>query len=164
MKNLAQPTEGWKVVVRIKKIILQSLKCCDFFVCWLCWCVSGVWGPHLIVVPTSVMLNWEMELKKWCPAFKILTYYGTPKERKQKRVVGILLLFLGVFVWFILSKDLFVRIYLLFKKALFSVLGVDETKCLPYMYNLLQISCSRSPIFQEETMEIYDFGWGIICF
>lgn len=45
----------------------------------------GNWGPHLIIVPTSVMLNWEMEFKKWCPAFKILTYYGTQKERKHKR-------------------------------------------------------------------------------
>lgn len=48
-------------------------------------CVKGNWGPHLIIVPSSVMLNWEMEFKKWCPGFKILTYYGTQKERKLKR-------------------------------------------------------------------------------
>ena len=51
---------------------------------WLV-CEEGVWGPHLIVVPTSVMLNWEMECKKWCPAMKLLTYYGSAKERKAKR-------------------------------------------------------------------------------
>ena len=49
-------------------------------------CEKEIWGPHLIVVPTSVMLNWEMELKKWAPAFKIITYYGNQKERRLKRV------------------------------------------------------------------------------
>jgi len=47
--------------------------------------LKEIWGPHLIVVPTSVMYNWEREFKKWCPAFKILVYHGTQKERKQKR-------------------------------------------------------------------------------
>jgi E1A-binding protein p400 len=49
-------------------------------------CVKGNWGPHLIIVPSSVMLNWEMEFKKWCPGFKIMTYYGSQKERKMKRI------------------------------------------------------------------------------
>ena len=51
-------------------------------------CEKGIWGPHLIVVPTSVMLNWEIEIRRWCPAFKIITYYGSPKERKIKRQVS----------------------------------------------------------------------------
>lgn len=66
--------------------------------------VTGNWGPHLIIVPTSVMLNWEMELKKWCPAFKILTYYGSQKERKQKRT--------GMFCVFIMSAFPFEEEYI----------------------------------------------------
>lgn len=48
-------------------------------------CEKHIWGPHLIVVPTSVMLNWEMEFKKFAPGFKVLTYYGSPQERARKR-------------------------------------------------------------------------------
>ncbi|SPO30146.1 related to SWR1 - DEAH-box protein, putative RNA helicase [Ustilago trichophora] len=49
-------------------------------------CDKGVWGPHLVVAPTSVMLNWEVEFKKFLPGFKILSYYGNQKERKEKRI------------------------------------------------------------------------------
>ena len=48
-------------------------------------CEKHIWGPHLIIVPTSVMLNWEMEFKRFCPGFKVLTYYGNPTQRKEKR-------------------------------------------------------------------------------
>lgn len=44
-----------------------------------------IWGPHLIVVPTSVLLNWEMEFKRFAPGLKVLVYYGSPQQRKEKR-------------------------------------------------------------------------------
>lgn len=45
----------------------------------------GVWGPHLVIVPTSVILNWDLEFKMWCPGLKVLTYFGSAQERAAKR-------------------------------------------------------------------------------
>ncbi|CAE7730218.1 dom [Symbiodinium sp. CCMP2592] len=44
-----------------------------------------VWGPHLVVVPTSLLMNWVKELQKWAPGLKVCAYYGNAKERRDKR-------------------------------------------------------------------------------
>ena len=46
---------------------------------------KGIWGPHLVIVPTSVIVNWEVELKRFCPGLKALCYYGSAKRRKELR-------------------------------------------------------------------------------
>jgi SNF2-related domain len=34
-------------------------------------------GPHLIVVPSSVLSNWQKELTKFCPALQVAVYHGS---------------------------------------------------------------------------------------
>ncbi|XP_063820734.1 E1A-binding protein p400 isoform X2 [Pseudophryne corroboree] len=46
---------------------------------------EGVWGPHLIVVRSCNVLKWELELKRWCPALKLLLYFGNQRELRKKR-------------------------------------------------------------------------------
>ena len=60
---------------------LQTISLLSYLACY-----KGIWGPHLIIVPTSCLVNWESEIKRFCPAFKVLTYYGSAKRRKELRV------------------------------------------------------------------------------
>ncbi|XP_053327520.1 E1A-binding protein p400-like isoform X2 [Spea bombifrons] len=46
---------------------------------------EGVWGPHLIVVRSCKLLKWELEFKRWCPALKLLLYFGSQRELRRKR-------------------------------------------------------------------------------
>ncbi|XP_076302965.1 LOW QUALITY PROTEIN: SWI/SNF-related matrix-associated actin-dependent regulator of chromatin subfamily A containing DEAD/H box 1 homolog [Lasioglossum baleicum] len=43
-------------------------------------------GPHLIVVPSSTMENWNNELDRWSPSLKVVQYYGSQEERKEMRL------------------------------------------------------------------------------
>ena len=43
-------------------------------------------GPNLIVVPTSVLPNWEREAEKFVPKLRRLTIYGTRREGMFKRI------------------------------------------------------------------------------
>ena len=40
----------------------------------------GVKGPHLVVVPTSLLFNWEQELARFAPRLKVHVYSGNDRE------------------------------------------------------------------------------------
>lgn len=48
-------------------------------------CNEGNWGPHLVVMRSCNILKWELELKRWCPGLKTLSYVGSHRELKAKR-------------------------------------------------------------------------------
>lgn len=44
-----------------------------------------VWGPFLVIAPSSTLFNWQQEIKKFCPSLRPLPYWGTLKQRKTIR-------------------------------------------------------------------------------
>ncbi|KAL2759144.1 hypothetical protein ACRALDRAFT_2100967, partial [Sodiomyces alcalophilus JCM 7366] len=44
-----------------------------------------IWGPFLVVAPASTLHNWEQEVRKFVPEFKILPYWGSAGDRKVLR-------------------------------------------------------------------------------
>ncbi|KAI9895358.1 hypothetical protein PsorP6_019002 [Peronosclerospora sorghi] len=39
-------------------------------------------GPHLVVVPSSVLNNWKRELSWIAPTLRVVTYHGTKEHRR----------------------------------------------------------------------------------
>ncbi|BGP25487.1 DNA-dependent ATPase fun30 [Rhodotorula toruloides] len=46
---------------------------------------TGEAGPHLIIVPSSVLDNWMREFSIFAPELKVATYYGSQAERHELR-------------------------------------------------------------------------------
>ncbi|AOA61747.1 ATPase and nucleosome spacing factor [Komagataella phaffii CBS 7435] len=45
----------------------------------------NIWGPFLVVTPSSTLHNWQQEISKFLPDFKVLPYWGSAKDRKVLR-------------------------------------------------------------------------------
>lgn len=76
--------------------------------------------PHLIICPTSVMNNWEEEIKKFTPTLSFILYHG--KKRKKDKT-------------YLKKADLIITTYTLlqkeisfFKKIKYDVIVLDEAQ------------------------------------
>lgn len=45
----------------------------------------GYWGPFLVIAPASTLHNWQQEIAKFVPDFKVIPYWGTAGDRKILR-------------------------------------------------------------------------------
>ncbi|MCR4667215.1 MAG: DEAD/DEAH box helicase [Desulfovibrio sp.] len=60
-------------------------------------------GPNLIIVPTSVLPNWEREAKKFVPDLKLLTLYGSRRDNMFKQIESV---DLAITTYALLRRDL----------------------------------------------------------
>lgn len=45
----------------------------------------GIWGPFLVIAPSSTLHNWQQEIDRFVPDIKVLPYWGNAKDRKVLR-------------------------------------------------------------------------------
>ncbi|KAF3930154.1 hypothetical protein ABW19_dt0208954 [Dactylella cylindrospora] len=45
----------------------------------------NIWGPFLVIAPSSTLHNWQQEITKFVPEFRVLPYWGNTKDRKVLR-------------------------------------------------------------------------------
>jgi DNA helicase INO80 len=54
------------------------------FLCYLAE-FKNIWGPFLVVAPTSTLPNWVNEFMKFAPELKVMPYWGTRDQRQVLR-------------------------------------------------------------------------------
>jgi chromatin-remodeling ATPase INO80 len=47
--------------------------------------VHDIWGPFMVVAPASTLHNWQQEIARFMPDFKVLPYWGNAADRKVLR-------------------------------------------------------------------------------
>jgi superfamily II DNA or RNA helicase len=78
--------------------------------------------PCLIVMPTSLVGNWERELKKFSPSLKVVSWHGMRREQKKHELAAADVI--------LTSYPLIVRDLEQFQKLAFHVLVLDEAQVI----------------------------------
>ncbi|CAB0038453.1 unnamed protein product [Trichogramma brassicae] len=69
-----------------KLIILKLMNTnLNTFKYYILFTFLAVWGPFLIISPASTLHNWQQEMARFVPSFKVVPYWGNPQERKILR-------------------------------------------------------------------------------
>jgi DNA helicase INO80 len=55
------------------------------FILYFVFQTLGIWGPFLIIAPASTLHNWQQEITRFVPQFKVVPYWGNTSERKIMR-------------------------------------------------------------------------------
>jgi DNA helicase INO80 len=104
-----------------------------------------IWGPFLVIAPSSTLFNWQQELARFVPKVKALPYWGTPKERALLRK-------------FWSKKELSYN-----EDAHFNVLITSYQMVCVNCYYVIVVSvtpslsgCSGRPIFPTSKMAVHD--------
>lgn len=112
----------------------------------------------LVVVPTSLLLNWELELQKFAPSLSYFSFYGSRRSMKKADII-------------ITTYDIVRRDLEIFKKEKFDCLIIDEaqkiknpdtniTKAIKSLKTKYKIALSGTPVENNlsELWSIFDFA------
>eukprot|EP00477_Mikrocytos_mackini_P001688 GAHX01001826.1.p1 GENE.GAHX01001826.1~~GAHX01001826.1.p1 ORF type:complete len:971 (-),score=200.63 GAHX01001826.1:269-3181(-) len=101
------------------------------FLCHLCE-KRDVWGPFLVLAPSSVIQQWNIEIEKFCPVLKSHVYWGTSSERTQIR--KLIPSEIGTedskFHVMISSYSMFIQDYRYLKKFAWQFIVLDEAQAV----------------------------------
>ena len=103
-------------------------------------------GPHLVVVPLSVMSNWMAEIERFCPSMRCIRFHGPKQERariKQEELTDVREFDIVVTTYEMLTSEIsYFR-----RKFFWRVLIVDEGHRLKNEKSQLSENLRKLPAF-----------------
>jgi len=103
-------------------------------------------GPHLVVVPLSVMSNWMAEIERFCPSMRCIRFHGPKQERariKQEELTDVREFDVVVTTYEMLTSEIsYFR-----RKFFWRVLIVDEGHRLKNEKSQLSENLRKLPAF-----------------